>query len=66
MESAHYTRGENGALGLGHRFAVRPGDEWCDDCGDWVVNGCGSLTECEDRARADAAERADERAWEGR
>jgi hypothetical protein len=58
LESAHYTHGPNGALGLGHVFSVSPGDEWCDDCNDWVVNRCGSEKECEERAWDDDCDRA--------
>jgi hypothetical protein len=61
METAHYRPGELGALVLGHRFAVRRGDEWCDDCEDWIVNGCRTVDVCEDRAREREAELADER-----
>lgn len=32
--------------GLDHVFVVRPGDEWCEDCQDWVVNGCGTEQAC--------------------
>lgn len=60
LESAHYAHGELGALGLGHSFAVRPGDEWCSECEDWVVNRCGTEQGCADRAWDDACDRADE------
>ncbi len=43
---------------LGHLFQVKPGDEWCSSCDDWVVNGCGTLADCEQRERDDEIERA--------
>ena len=47
-----------------HVFVVRAGDEWCSSCDDWVVNGCGSLTDCEQRERDDELERETERDWD--
>lgn len=55
QEAAHVFTPSGWALG--HVFAVRDGDEWCDDCDDWVCNGCGSEAECEYFARENARER---------
>lgn len=57
LESRHYADSWSQELGPEHQFAVRPGDEWCHDCGDWVVNGCGSLAECDERARDESEDR---------
>lgn len=46
-ESAHKFTPTGWALG--HPFKEKPGDEWCYDCEDWVVNGCGTPADCERR-----------------
>lgn len=45
-----------------HAYIVQAGDEWCSECDDYVVNGCGSLEACEDEAQAREWDREND-AW---